>query len=167
MSEERKRILAMLGAGKITADEAEELLDAIEKHSDIDIKVVTSGTADDCCDDDTASKSAGGTKSGSAGKSASGTKPKFLRIMVEPKDGCKGEKVNIRVPMMLLKAGVKLASVIPGSAKNKINDKMKAEGIDIDLNKLDSKSLDEIVTGLGAICIDVDDDKEKVRIFCE
>ena len=160
MSEERKRIMAMLANGKITANEAEELLDAIEaqkSQGEAKVKVVTAESDEECetkCDD--GSKGAGGT-----------TKPKFLRIIVEPKDGCKGEKVNIRVPMMLLKAGVKLASVIPGGAKDKINDKMKAQGINIDLNNLDSKSLDDVVTGLGAMCIDVDDDKEKVRIFCE
>lgn len=148
MSEERRRILTMLGEGKITADEAEELLDAIEKqYKTDDVKVSTSETSDEF---DTKSK-----------------KPKFLRIMVEPKDGCKGEKVNIRIPMMLLKAGVKLASVIPGGAKDKINEKMREEGINIDINNLDAQSLDEIVTGLGSMCIDVDDDKEKVKIFCE
>jgi len=151
MSEERRRILQMLGEGKITADEAEELLDAIEKqYRTDDVEVSTFGTDADSENEKKHSK-----------------KPKFLRIIVEPKDGGKGEKVNIRIPMMLLRAGVKLASVVPGGAKDKINDKMKEQGIDIDLNNLDSKSLDEIVTGLGSMCIDVDDDKEKVKIFCE
>ncbi len=146
MSEERRRILAMLADGKITADEAEELLDAIENPGSMNVDSSTD------------------TKDESILKKI---KPKFLRIMVEPKDGKSGEKVNIRIPMMLLKAGVKLASVVPGGTKDKINDKMRDKGINIDINNLDSKSLDEIVTGLGSMCIDVDDDKEKVKIFCE
>ncbi len=151
MSEERRRILAMLGEGKITADEAEELLDAIEKqYKTDDVKASISEASDDSDENNKKTK-----------------KPKFLRIMVEPKDGRSGEKVNIRIPMMLLRAGVKLASVVPGGAKDKINDKMRDKGINIDINNLDSKSLDEIVTGLGSMCIDVDDDKEKVKIFCE
>lgn len=150
MSEERRRILAMLADGKITADEAEELLDAIETNKEKDSSTVSSNVENES--DETNSKK---------------KKPKYLRIMVEPKDGHSGEKVNIRIPMMLLKAGVKLASVVPGGAKDKIGDKLKDKGINIDLDNLDSKSLDEIVTGLGSMCIDVDDDKEKVKIFCE
>ncbi|MCP4704199.1 MAG: hypothetical protein GY865_06290 [candidate division Zixibacteria bacterium] len=156
MSEERRRILAMLGEGKITAVEAEELLDAIEeqntqeetkpKQTDINVGFSNSDTDES------------GTKT---------KKPKFLRIMVDSKKNGKDEKVNIRIPMMLLRAGVKLTSIVPGSARDKINDKMKEQGINIDLNNLDSKSLDEIVTGLGSMCIDVDDDDDKVKIFCE
>lgn len=147
MSEERRRILKMLADGKITADEAEELLDAVEQ------PLETEGTRYTLKREEDSDKKV--------------NKPKFLRIMVEPKDGEKGDKVNIRIPMMLLKAGVKLASIVPGSAKDKLNDKMKDQGIDIDLNNLDSKSLEDIITGLGSMSIDVDDDKEKVKIFCE
>ena len=125
MSEERRRILAMLADGKITADEAEELLDAIEK------PVETEGTRYTLKrEDDSGEK----TK-----------KTKFLRIMVESKKNGKDVKVNIRIPMLILKAGVKLTSIVPGKARDKINDKLKDQGIDIDLNNLDSRALDEIV----------------------
>lgn len=151
MNEERGRILKMLGEGKITADEAGELLDAIEKQDRTDdVEVSNSGTDADSENEKKQTK-----------------KPKFLRIIVEPKYNGSGDKVNIRIPMMLLRAGVKLTSIVPGKTRDKINDKMKEKGIDIDLNNLDSKSLDEIVTGLGSMCIEVDDDKEKVKIFCE
>lgn len=146
MGEERKRILKMLADGKITADEAEELLDAIENPATMNM-VESRESGDESF--------------------VKKIRPKFLRIMVEPKDGGKGEKVNIRIPMMLLKAGVKLASIVPGNAKDKINDKMKDKGIDIDINNLDTKSLEEIITALGTMSIDVDDEKEKVKIFCE
>lgn len=146
MSEERRRVLKMLAEGKINAEEAEELLETIGDPGKVEGTKYTIKRDDD----------------GEVTK-----KPKFLRIMVEPKDGGSGEKVNIRIPMMLLKAGVKLASVIPGGAKDKINDKMRDEGINIDLNNLDSKSLEDIVTALGSMSIDVDDEKEKVKIFCE
>ncbi|RKX19021.1 MAG: hypothetical protein DRP51_08130 [Candidatus Zixiibacteriota bacterium] len=147
MSDERDRILRMLADGKITADEAGELLDAIDHLSEKEAKSFSQ------------------KKGNSSGIDAK--KPKFLRIMVEPKENGKGEKVNIRIPLSMLRAGVKLASIVPGGAKDKINDKMKAKGIDINLNNLDSKSLDEIIGSLGSMSIDVDDDKEKVKIFCE
>ena len=67
--------------------------------------------------------------------------------------------------MLILKSGVKLTSIVPGKARDKINDKLKDQGIDIDLNNLDSRALDEIVAGLGSMSIDVDDDNDKVRIF--
>jgi len=148
MSEERRRILNMVAEGKITAAEAEELLDAVSM-ADASGEETISVNSDD--NPKTDSK-----------------KPKYLRIMVEPKEnGGKAEKVNIRIPMLLLRGGVKLASLIPGPAKDKINDKMKDKGIDIDLRNLDFKSLEDIIAGLGGMSIDVDDEKEKVRIFCE
>jgi len=148
MNEERRRILKMLADGKITADEAEELLDAVsEKNKNMETKTETE-------------------KENNSGVDFK--KLKYLRILVEPKENNgRGEKVNIRIPMQLLRAGVKLASIIPGSARDKFDDKMKDKGFDFDLKNLDAKSLEEIFASLGTMSIDVDDEKEKVRIFCE
>jgi hypothetical protein len=141
MSNERRQILNMLAEGKITAEEAEELLEALTGNT----------------------KEVARVESDSKSKS----KPKYLRVMVEPKNGRSGDRVNIRIPLLLVRSGMKLASIMPGSVRDKVNDKFKDQGYDIDLNNLDSNALNDIVTCLSDMSIDVDDDKESVKIFCE
>ena len=89
-------------------------------------------------------------------------------MLVEPSaDNPKGERVNIRVPVGLLRAGVKLASVLPGEAQDKVGIALKDKGINLDMKGLTSEQFDELVESLAELSVDVDGDKEKVRIFCE
>jgi hypothetical protein len=143
MSEERRKILGMLAEGKISVSEGEKLLDALA------IPVEAPGQE-------------GRTERTSR-------KLKYLRVQVEPTgsgDG-KGERVNIRVPLQLLKAGVKLGSIMPKHVKDKVNDSLKERGVDFDLSSLDSEKLDELLEYLADLNVDVDSDAQKVRIFCE
>ena len=45
-------------------------------------------------------------------------------------------KVNVRVPMQLLRAGVKLTGVIPTRARDEVNAALRKEGIGFDINNL-------------------------------
>ncbi len=139
MSEERRRILDMLATGKITAEETERLLDALG---------------------DTGGQAAAGDTSG--GPKA---KPKYLCVLVEPKIPGK-DRVNIKIPLLLVKAGAKLGAMMPNGTQSKISGALKEKGIDIDLNKMDSETIDAFVEALTETSIDVDDTKEVVRIYC-
>src|SRR5690348_4441143 len=99
MNDNRREILEMLATGKITAGEAERLIAALEK-----------GT--------TPGSIAAGSESGRKAQ------PRYLRVLVESdEDDQNGPvKVNVRVPMQLLRAGVKLASLIPTQARDHVND---------------------------------------------
>ena len=137
MSEERRKILEMLKKGKITVDEAERLLKAL------------------------------GEDSGDAGKAMSGKKPKYLRVLVEPApDDKNGDRVNIRVPMNLIRAGLKWAAFIPQHARGKVDEALKEQGVDVDFDKIKPEDLEELVMHLNDLQVDVDG-KEKVRVFCE
>lgn len=143
MPDERTQILEMLAQGKITVTDAERLLEAI------------------------------GSPTGAAGSTAAPTPsvttkvtPKFLRVSVE--GGEEKEHVNIRVPFQLLKAGVKLASLIPAAASEKINVAMKEKGINFDIKNLNPETLEELVASIGDLSLDVKEGGGKVvRIFCE
>jgi hypothetical protein len=138
MSEERKRILEMLADGKISVDEAEKLLAAVEAAPPAD-------------------------------NNGFGGKPgwKYLRVLVEPGPGSESqEKVNIRVPMQLIRAGLKFAAFIPQAAHGKVNEALREKGMDIDLTKITSQDLEDLVSNLDDMTVEVDG-KEKVRIFCE
>lgn len=140
MSEERRKILEMLADGKITVEEAEKLLSAISESSE---------------------------ESHQEEKTQDKARPKYLRVIVEPgPDQENGEKVNIRVPMKLLRAGIKLASLVPKDALGKVDSHLKEKGINVDLSQITEDNLEEIVESLNDLTVDVEG-KEKVRIFCE
>lgn len=144
MNERRKEVLEMLAAGKITADEAERLISALEKGSS------SSQTAD---------------SSGAAVKAA----PRYLRVLVDADGDTNGKmpKVNVRVPMQLLRAGVKLASLIPQQAQSRVNEALREKGLTIDLSQLKPENLEALIDGLSDMRIDVDDKDAKVAVFCE
>ncbi|HEY9721351.1 MAG TPA: hypothetical protein V6D47_05015, partial [Oscillatoriaceae cyanobacterium] len=90
MNQERRRILDMLAEGQITADDAERLFGALEFSP--------------------------ATPSPNDGSSAPAkARPKYLRVLVE--SGEDDTAVNLRVPIQLLRAGVRLVSLIPAQAR--------------------------------------------------
>ncbi|HOP06224.1 MAG TPA: hypothetical protein PLF13_02930 [candidate division Zixibacteria bacterium] len=153
MSEEKHKILQMLSDGKITVEQAEKLLKAV------DVADQTGWIRDDPVREP-------------------GSKPRWLRVQVEghKKDdedddhGCRRrrhEHVNIRVPLSLVRAGVKLGSLMPGKSTTRINHALSEHGIELDIEHLDPKSLEELIDALADTSIDVQDGEEKVRIFVE
>ena len=146
MNDERRQILAMLAENKITVDEAERLLNALNEPGE------------------RREPAAEAARSDSEGKKKN---PKFLCVQVLPKnrEGKRGDKVNIKVPLFLLKTGLKFKGVLPEEVGEKIKAKLGEKGID--LTGLDEKSFDELVQGLTELSIDVDDEDEQVRICCE
>ena len=145
MNENRKRILEMLAAGQINADDAERLLAALEKEP---------------------------SPAASAGDAEPHPKawPKYLRVVVESEEGHVGpgpSKVNVRVPFQLLRAGVRLHGIIPSSARVKVNEALHQQGIDLDINNLKPENLEELIYQLKDLTVDIDDKNAKVRVFCE
>jgi len=93
---------------------------------------------------------------------------KYLRVLVDANDEAEGPtKVNVRVPMQLLRAGVRLAGVIPDRARDQVNEALRKEGIPFDINKLTPDNLGDLVEQLRDLTVDVDNERAKVRVFCE
>lgn len=142
MTEERRQILDMLAAGKITADEAERLLSVVE----------------------------GGQSTASAPTSAPKPAPKYLRVMVDSNEKDEGPvHINVRVPIMLLRAGVRLASLIPASAQVRVNEELRKNGVDFDVSQIKPENLNEIIDHLSDVAVDIDakQDDVKIKIFAE
>ena len=74
---------------------------------------------------------------------------------------------NVRLPFQLLRAGVKLASLIPPQARLKVSGALHQQGVNLDLNELKPEKLEELIYQLKDLTVDIDDEKSKVRIFCE
>jgi hypothetical protein len=146
--DDRGRILSMLAEGKITADEAEQLLAALDARAAKD------------------AAAAGGTDSApsdSAGEKFKGT-PKFLYVKVV---STAGDNVDIRVPLGLVRAGLKLTSLIPDDVMGQINDSMREHGISLDLANLNKEDVEELIKNLREMEINVDaKNGDNVRIYC-
>ena len=146
MSENRKQILEMLSSGRVNADEAERLLAALETDNQ---------------------------QSSAPGSAKSSSPLKYLRVVVDAAEpGADGPtKVNVRVPLQLLRAGVRLAGLIPPQALHKANDALRDKGVPIDLSQVKPENLEELIEQLHDLSIDVDapekNGKVNVRVFCE
>lgn len=138
MNDNRRQILDMLASGKITAEEAERLIAALERNG---VGATAMSESD---------------------------RVKYLRVLVDTKDPVDGPtKVNVRVPMQLLRAGVRLTGVIPASAREEVNNALRKEGIAFDINNVTPQNLEELVEQLRELTVDVDNENTKVRVFCE
>ena len=142
MSEETKRILDMLSEGKLSVEEAERLLDTLR-----------------------APGAAGfGAPKEKAGR---GPKPRFLRVIVDRE----GRKVDVRLPLRLIRAGMRFTALIPEKARRDIEKHFSQQGVDLDLKKLGPEDLDDLIDHLGGLTVEVDEDgedgKSTVRVFCE
>lgn len=139
MSEERKKVLEMLASGKITADEAERLLDKLAGNA---------GNA----------SSAGSPAASATQEPASGAKPKFLRIVVDQPGR---EQVNMRVPLSFLGSGAGLLGIMP----KRVTERLSECGINAAaFSTMDFKDFRQAVSELN---VDVEKGDKKVRIYCE
>jgi hypothetical protein len=140
MNEQRKDILDMLAAGKITAEEAEQLIAALER----DLPPTALGF-------DARPKA----------------RAKYLRVLVDSQEGGETGRVNVRVPLQLLRAGVKLVALIPPQALERANSELHKSGVPFDLTQLKPEQLETLVEHLDEMTVEVDQADAKVRVFCE
>jgi hypothetical protein len=143
MNEQRRQILEMLAEGKITASEAERLIDAVERDQ---------------------------PESPPGAPPRAKPRPKYLRVVVNSADNLDGDgpgRINVRVPLQLLRAGVRLTSLVPPQALAKVNAELDKSGVPIDLTQLKPQHIEELVEQLDELTIDVDQPEAKVQVFCE
>jgi hypothetical protein len=147
MSDDTRRILDLLANGKVTVDEAEQLMHAI-------------GTATA-----QASAAAAPPPPGAAER----PKPRWVRINVHKTahEGKHDKDVNIRVPIAIVKTGMRIGALIPGLAGDQVARKMREKGLDVDFTKLDAAAIESVIKDLGDTNIEIDDGKAQVRITCE
>jgi len=68
--------------------------------------------------------------------------------------------------MNLIRAGVRLAALLPPGVYDKVNAALRKEGVDVDLRQIKPENLEELVQSLADLTIDVEG-KDKVRVYCE
>ena len=75
--------------------------------------------------------------------------------------------MNIRVPLSIVKGGMRLGAIIAPLAGERVAARLRERGIDVDLTKLDGPAFETMLQELGEMNIEVDNGKEQVRITCE
>jgi hypothetical protein len=162
MSEDTRRVLDLLSQGKITVEEADQLLAALKAAPDSDAAPPKPDAADS-------------------------QKPRYLRIAVRKTRSWPGamaggepeawawpgyvgkaqtKEVNIRVPLSVVRGGMRLGAIVPGLG-DRVTSKLREQGIDLDLAKMDAAQIEALLRDLGDMTIDVDEGRHQVRISCE
>jgi hypothetical protein len=147
LTEERRRILNMLAEGKLSPEQAEKLLEALSSKPAL---LEASNNA--------------------PGGNLAANDPKYLRVLVEGYDDDHPGtgRVNVRVPFTLIRAGMRLAALLPATVHEPINRALRENGVNIDISKIKPENLEDLVTHLRELAVDVDGARgEKVRVFCE
>jgi hypothetical protein len=139
VNEQGRQILQMLAEGKVTVDEAERLINALERQQ---IEPAREGTLR--------------------------RKPrrKYLRVLMVD-NSATPSRINVRVPLQLLRAGVRLASLIPPQALVRINTELDKVGVPVDLTQLKPQDIEELIDQLDEVTVDIDDPDTKMQVFCE
>lgn len=143
MNEQCRQILEMLAEGKITVDEAGRLIEALQRE-----------------------------QPGTPPRTTSRPKarPKYLRVVMDAEDGTGGDgrtRLDVRIPLQLLRAGVRLTTLIPPAAITKVNAELDKAGVPIDLGELKPQHLDDLIEHLDDVVVDLDDPGSKMQVYCE
>ena len=132
MDDNGRRVLEMLSEGKITVAEAERLLALVEEPEE--------------------------ERPPPPPPPPRNRPGKYLCIIGEDGD----DRFNIRVPLSLIRGGVKVGTLFSG----KMGERLKEKGVDLD--KLDTGGgLDDIIDGLGELDLDFESPGERIRIYAE
>jgi hypothetical protein len=150
-TDDTRRILDMLSQGKITVDEADRLIKALGADRP--------------------------AEAAAPDPAADGRRPRWFRINIQKpgRDDTGGPKnVNIRVPIAVVKGGMRLGAIIGTFAGEKAAQRMKARGLDLDLSsingdlsRMNGAEFDAFMKSLDDLNIEIDDGRSQVRITAE
>ena len=138
MAENKKRILEMVAENKISVDEAVRLLELVEEPE---------------------------------ASPATRKSPRYLRVVIKPTtdSGAESdtERVNIRVPLALIRAGVKLTSLIPADVADKVDSTLREKGIGFNLKNLKEEDLEQLIEALSDLEVNIEGGTGKVKVYTE
>jgi hypothetical protein len=148
MSAETKRVLELFTEGKISAEDAEKLLDKLSG------SVASHGGSP--------SSEAGSGERRETGTAGGAQKPRFLRIVVERPGH---DHINLRVPLVLARTRGLIGLLSPRVSEG-LAERLAEQGID--LKALAAMSEEDFAEAIESTNIDINKSNgKKVRIFCE
>ena len=143
MGENQKRILQMLAEGKITVDEASRLLALIGVETVGEFQTPPRETKSNA---------------------------KYLYVKVDPKAGRETKenpKVNVRVPVSLIRSGMKLTALIPPQVADEINKGLGDKGLNFDIRNMKDEYVEQLIEALRNTEIMVDSTEAEIKVYAE
>jgi len=140
MNEEKLKVLNMIAEAKISAEEGAKLLDALDKKDAKQSEPVVQ------------KKEKGNIN--------------YLFVDISPKTDANKEKVHVKVPLALVRAGVNIASMLPVDVQDKVNSAMDEKGMKFDLSSIKPENIEELIQALEEMEVNIDSDEHTVRVYC-
>jgi hypothetical protein len=129
----------MLAEGKITVAEAENLLEALQGPAQKDTAAAVAEKRDN-------------------------RTLKYLYVKVV---SAQGDNVDVRVPLDLLRAGIRLTALIPPQAMKHLDTAMAEKGIPFDFRNIKPENIEELIQGLADMEVNVDSKNgDHVKMYC-
>ncbi len=140
MNEEKLKVLNMVAEGKISAEEGAKLLDALDKKEEKKTEAVK------------VSHEKGNIN--------------YLFVDISPKSDKNKEKVHVKVPLALVRAGVNIASMLPTDVRDKVNDAMDEKGMKFDLSSIKPENIEELIQALEEMEVNIDSEEQTIKVYC-
>ena len=86
-------------------------------------------------------------------------------LIIEAQGADGSQNASIKLPLSLLHFGVKIVNLLPASVKERIDKELAAKGVNITFDSLFAEGQDALVDTLKNIQIDVQDPKQRVKVF--
>jgi len=104
---------------------------------------------------------------GDTGSDTGGPAPKYLKIQANSSGSGKDDSFRLRVPLSLIRAGMKMRGLVPEKARNEVNEKLREKGIEIDLFEMSERDIDGMIRMLAEVEVDAESgggDRFSVRL---
>jgi hypothetical protein len=144
-TDDSRRILELLAQGKITVEEADQLLRAFKD----------GGRPAD--------------QEQPRPQTSAKPSPRWVRVTIDraESNGRPAKTVTIRMPLSIARSGLKLGAMFPRLAHGQFADRLREQGIDVDFSKIDPSQFDKLFDEMGEMDVDVDEGRAHIRIRCE
>jgi len=148
----KKKILEMVASSKISVEEASALLDKVGPIAPAARQIEGP--------DDAGQQTAQLPPVESRGPDES--KPRRVRYLRVRVESHQGDRVDVRLPLSLIKAGIKLSALLPREASEAIDQS------GVDLSKLAELEGAELLDALSELQVHVESKEgDEVHVFCE
>lgn len=86
-------------------------------------------------------------------------------LVIEAKTADGRQNASINIPLGFLHFGIKILNLLPASLKGRLDRELAAKGVHVSFDALVSEGHDVLVETLRNIKIDVQDEKQQLKMF--
>ena len=92
--------------------------------------------------------------------------PRYLKLVAE-EDGPDESSVTVTVPLTLIRAGIKLHTLLPEGARERTVEGFKVNGIGIDPFDIPADKVDEFIEAFSELEIEANESGSRFRLYME